>query len=216
METGWWKNQNPQSLAGGTQQQQPPNQQQPPAQQEERLPQTKAELLQMMAEERRKETEAYNTFASDYQKTLTGLSQQFLKTEYAEYMPLAMKQFEIIQGANPAMPPQAIYDKVVEVVAGMKQMGIKPPPSPSNGQPFTGVPGGNQQNGIPLLGDSRFRGDEQGGVRNSISFYSDEARSEDAQNQMNAAKRDRMFRMSRGEEGQQAKDYFTELTTVKK
>lgn len=213
METGWWKGSNQQSLAGATQQQQqPPNPGQQQQQQPEALPQTRQELLAMMAEERRKETEAYNTFAADYEKTLSGLSQKFMATEYAEYMPLAMQQFKIIQGANPAMPPNAIYDKVVEVVAGMKQMGVKPPPSPSNGQPFTGVPGGNQQNGIPLLGDSRFRGDEQGGVRNSIGFYSDESRSEDAQNQMNAAKRDRMFRMSRGEEGQQARDYFTELS----
>lgn len=204
MNSGWWQNQNPQSLTGATQQ---PEAQQSPKPVEPGLPQTREELAKFMQEERAKEEHARQVFTEDYVKKLNALSEQFMATEYAPYMPVAMAHFKQVQKANPLLPPQEIYDMTLEYVASMKKMGVAPPPSPST-QSFAGVPSGGQN--VPLLGDSRFRGDEQG-FRNNIGFYSEEERKQDAENYVNARKRERDYQKSRGDVGQLAKDYYLEI-----
>lgn len=74
-----------------------------------------------------------------------------------------------------------------------------------------GIPVGGQQNGIgpggiPLVGDNRFRPDEQG-VRGQVGFYSDEQRRADAEHDRKARIQDLEARKAHPHGGTDAKTY---------
>lgn len=166
---------------------------------------TPEQIKELVRQEREQaDRDAQAAYLQRRQKEEEATKQFLSNPSLKPWMNDALREYQFLQQLAPNAPVEAHLQTVMQKINANIGAGLKPQvPFDDRQMQGGGIPG-QSHGGVPLVGDKRYRPDEQGSV---LGFYSDEDRKADAAEDIRARQMDLEYRKQAPYNGGQGTTY---------